>query len=309
MIEEFWAPYDGAGEPLGRTVGREEPMAEVRRLWPNVGAQELTPIGDGWTCDTYEVDGRWIVQFPRTAYAEEAMLKQRRVLPVLARRLPAPIPSPVPASDPDAAATLYWKIDGAAFTEQPEAGWPEQLGILLRELQAISPSLLGLQDRSADELRQQRSRQLDVFSKQVLPLLGREEREQLQQLFSEHIREETLWEFEPVLAHNDLGPAHILVNESGKLAGVIDWEELAAGDPAVDFAWMLGEYPEIGRRMLDAACIERDAGFHKRARFNYLLMPFHEVIYGQVSGQPEFIESGLHGIRSRLFKYQEERSG
>ncbi len=65
---------------------------------------------------------------------------------------------------------------------------------------------------------------------------------------------------------------------------------------------MLGEYPEIGHWMLEAAGIERDAGFNQRARFNYLLMPFHEVIYSQESGKAEFVESGLRGIRSRLKK-------
>jgi aminoglycoside phosphotransferase (APT) family kinase protein len=55
-----------------------------------------------------------------------------------------------------------------------------------------------------------------------------------------------------VIVHDDLGPPHILVDESGGLSGVIDWEDVSVGDPAGDFAWMLGERPEIGRRMLSA---------------------------------------------------------
>ena len=77
-------------------------VARVRALWPDLCASALTSIGDGWTCDTYDVDGRWIVKFPRTEYAEEMLRKQSALLPRLAGRLPVAIPTPVPSSDPEA---------------------------------------------------------------------------------------------------------------------------------------------------------------------------------------------------------------
>lgn len=164
---------------------------------------------------------------------------------------------------------------------------------------------LGIADRSVADLRREKSVELEKMSERVLPLLETKDGEELQLIFREYLMDEQAWSFRPAIVHNDLGPAHILVDESGDLGGVIDWETLSAGDPAVDFAWMLGEYPKIGRRMHDAFGGETDAGFQFRAKVLFLLMPFHEVIYGQESGQPEFIESGLGGVVFRLRRYHE----
>ena len=39
------------------------------------------------------------------------------------------------------------------------------------------------------------------------------------------------------LIHNDLGTEHILLDQtSGKITGIIDWGDVALGDPAFDFS-------------------------------------------------------------------------
>lgn len=280
-------------------------LNRVGALWPDIGAHALRPIGDGWTCATYEVDGRWIVQFPRTEYAKETLRKQCSLLPRLSGRLPVAIPIPVPSVNPAVSAMLYRKIEGKPFPDSPAGAWPEQLGALVRDLQGIEPHELGIADRTGDDVRREQSAELEKMSEHVVPLLGTKERKELQRIFSKYLRGEQAWSFRPAIVHNDLGPPHILVGESGDLAGVIDWEELSAGDPVVDFAWMLGEHPKTGRRMLDSFGGETDEGFHFRAKVLYLLMPFYEVIYGQENGQPEFIESGLNGLVSRLRRFYE----
>lgn len=280
-------------------------LNKVRALWPDIGAHALTPIGEGWTCATCEVDGRWIVQFPRTEYAKETLRKQCAVLPRLAGRLAVAIPTPVPSANPEASAMLYRKIEGKRLPDTPSGSWPEQLGALLRDLQGIEPHELGIADRSVADLRREKSVELEKMSERVFPLLETKDGEELQLIFRGYLMDEQAWSFRPAIVHNDLGPPHILVDESVDLTGVIDWETVSVGDPAVDFAWMLGEYPKIGRRMLDSFGGETDPGFHVRARVLFLLMPFHEVIYGQERGQPEFIESGVNGVVSRLGRYHE----
>jgi aminoglycoside phosphotransferase (APT) family kinase protein len=48
--------------------------------------------------------------------------------------------------------------------------------------------------------------------------------------------------FTPALVHGDPNPDNMLVDEGGRLARVIDWEDATAGDPAVDFAGLLRAY-------------------------------------------------------------------
>jgi hypothetical protein len=58
--------------------------------------------------------------------------------------------------------------------------------------------------------------------------------------------------------------------------------------------------PAEGVRVLGAYGGPPDDGFLERARFMFLLMPWHEMKYGMETGQTRFVESGLAGVRERL---------
>ena len=274
--------------------------AAARELWPDLAYDTFSPIRDGWTCRTHEVDGEWIAQFPRTPHAEETLRRQRRVLPLLAGQLPAEMPAPLVPATERPLAMLYRKIAGTPATATTEGSWPEELGQMLRALQAIEPERVAIEPRSASELRAEREAQLDVFSERVLPLLDTPERAVVAGGFRDHVEDDANWQFVAVLTHGDLGPVHILVTDAGALAGVIDWEELVAKDPVTDVAWMLHAWPAIGRRIVAQLAVEPDGSFEQPAAFIYALVPFHEVIYGLDSAQPQFVASGLSGIRARM---------
>lgn len=133
----------------------------------------------------------------------------------------------------------------------------------------------------------------------VFPLLGSAEREAFAERFDAYLGEDDLWRFATCVTHNDLGPEHILVGATGDLAGVIDWEEVGIGDPVWDFAWLLGARPAAGERALAAYGGPPDTGFRARARFSFLLMPWHEVVYGLDTDQDAFVQTGLEGVRAR----------
>ena len=48
-----------------RRVVETEARERVSAAFPQLGGADVAPIGSGWTVDTYDVDGEWIVQFPR----------------------------------------------------------------------------------------------------------------------------------------------------------------------------------------------------------------------------------------------------
>lgn len=58
----------------------------------------------------------------------------------------------------------------------------------------------------------------------------------------------------PVWLHGDLHPLNVVVDANGALAGVLDWGDLCAGDPATDLAagWLLFDAP--GRRAFRDRC-------------------------------------------------------
>jgi aminoglycoside phosphotransferase (APT) family kinase protein len=129
--------------------------------------------------------------------------------------------------------------------------------------------------------------QADEFRRIVLPLLDPDERSRGEELLAET---ETLTGFEPVLTHSDLGPTHLIVR-AGLLAGVIDWGDARIGDPAIDYAWLLnGPFRQWNV----------DDELRRRALVYHRLGPWFEVHYGVLTDRPQWVESGLRGIRERL---------
>lgn len=272
--------------------------ALVARLFPRVQIRTFAPIGTGWTYDTYDVNGEWIVQLPRSAYAADRLRAQIELLPELAHELSALVPVPELVSlDPPAMA--YRRLDGAGLDEAPDGYWPERLGRFLYDLHMVPPEIVGLRGRTAETVREDVAAELADMAQRVLPLLEKDERGWFQARFDAYLGEDETWRFAPCLTHGDLGPEHVLVALTGDLVGVLDWEELAVGDPAGDFAWLLHARRPEGERALAAYGGVPDPAFLRRARFAFGLMPFHEVLYGVEAGGEAFVRTGIAGIRER----------
>jgi len=275
-----------------------DPRVRIATVFPELDARDVRPIGTGWTVDTYEVDGGWIVQFPRDDRAAERLRAQIATLPELAAELPALVPEPTHV-DADAPAIAYRKIDGVALDEAPDGLWPERLGRFLYDLHLMPPEYVGLRGATASEVRTAMRAELDGFRDRVLPLLEAEESAEVDSRFAAFVDDDDLWRFAPCLTHRDLGPEHVLVSSTGDLAGVLDWEELGVDDPVADFAWLLHEMPEEGERALSAYGGAPDPAFRARGAVRYALMPFHEVLYGLDTDQEGYVASGVEGVRRR----------
>ena len=270
----------------------------VRRLFPSLACVTFRPVGTGWACDTYLLDDAWIVQLPRTEQAAEKLRTQMRVLPELAREVSAPIPLPELVSY-QPAAMAYRRIEGDPC-EGTEGIWPGRLGRFLYDLHAVPPEFVGLRARGADDVRVEVRAEASRLRALVDQLLSVDERSRADRAMARYLDDDDLWRFAPCLTHGDLGPEHVLVTGSGDLAGVIDWEEASVGDPAWDFAWWLHERPHVAERALAAYGGASDAGFLRRARGAYVLMPWHEVAYGLTDGPDASVGTGLEGVRRRL---------
>jgi len=279
-------------------VADTDARERVAAAFPQLDARSVTRIGTGWTVDTYDVDGEWIVQFSRGDYAAERLRVQMRVLPELAAELSAMVPTPV-YTDPEIPAMVYHRLDGQPLDRAPDGLWPERLGRFLYDLHLMPPEYVDLRGRSAAAVREELSTELTEHRASVLPLLEPDESSRFERRFTAFIDREDYWRFSACLIHGDIGPEHVLVSPTGDLVGVLDWEELDVGDPVSDFAWLLHARPADGERVLGAYGGAPDPTFAERAAFRFFLMPFHEVAYGLQIDDPSFVARGIAGIRAR----------
>jgi aminoglycoside phosphotransferase (APT) family kinase protein len=276
----------------------DEPAAAIVHAFPELRPERIARLDGGWTCETYDVGDR-IVQLAHTPYAAETLRRQATVLPRLAPLLATAVPRPdLVRSDP--AAMSYPKLDGVPCDRAPDGAWPEQLGRILGELHRLAPDRIGLAAHPAAAHRDRVRADIARMRCHVAPLLADAERARADAMIAALLDDDRNWRFAPTLTHADLGPEHVLVSPAGDLVGIIDWEELGAGDPVGDFAWWLHAMPAPAERMLAAYGGPSDARFHVRARILFALMPWHEVEHGVVTADSSFIESGIAGVRERL---------
>ena len=239
----------------------------------------LVEIDAGWDYKVLIVEDTWVVRWPRHRLAVEEIEREVELLPLLAPRLPVEVPRYEYVS------RRPWLVAYRLIRGEPLAREdPEGVRAFLEALHAVDTEAVPA-DRP-DWLETYRE-QGDEFRRVVLPLLDPDERARGEALLGEI---ETLTGFRPALTHSDVTAEHLLVRD-GKLAGVIDWGDARIGDPALDYAWILnGPFPDW----------DVDDELRRRARIYYRLAPWFDVHYGEFTDQPQWVRSGLAGVRARL---------
>ena len=262
--------------------------AVVAAALPGHEPRSVAVNEDGWDSIVIEVDSAWIVRVARFEQVGRIYETERRLLAELAPTLPVAVPEFTRVGP---TFCVYRKLPGArldAHVAGPELG--EAVGRFLRALHAFPverAAALGAGDAWD-------SAGVERLASAVLPLLRPDERrrgERLLDLYRE-------LRFESALVHADLGPEHILCS-GGRVTGVLDWSDSGLGDPALDLGWLLlHTSPPFADALASAYGVDDELA--ARAEVYERLFAWHEVAYGLSIGRPEWVESGLAGVRKRL---------
>lgn len=280
---------------------------EVRAALARVGLEPRTidQIEGGWANWTFDLDRELIVRFPRNDSVGLATHRELSLLPELAPALSFAIPVPSHVGTwRDRPFFAYPRVAGTAFgnafggRELPSA-FASTLGGMLGELHAFPV------ERAAHLLRLGRpetvwlGRYEDLWPTVrdvALPEMDRELADQVTRRYHRLIGDPPA--FPPCLVHDDLGPEHVLVDDTGMPTGVIDFEDASVGDPAVDLTWWIAMLGDEARPHL---LRDRDWGerLQERLGFYRWMGSVHAVIYGVTEGTEERV-GGVEETRRRL---------
>jgi aminoglycoside phosphotransferase (APT) family kinase protein len=239
----------------------------------------LAEIDHGWDYKVLILDDEWVVRWPRHGLAVEEIAKEVALLPPLGPLLPVEVPRFEYVSR-DPWLVVYRLIRGEPLVDED----PEGVRGFLDALHAVD--IEAIPAPRPDWLETYRSHAED-WRRIVLPLLDVDERSRGESLLAEV---ETLTGYAPALTHSDVAPLHLLCRER-RLVGVIDWGDARIGDPAIDYAWLLNvPFPHW----------DVDEELRRRARVYHRLGPWFDVHYGVFTEQPEWVRTGLAGVRARL---------
>ncbi len=265
-------------------------------------------FGEGWDFELWEANGELLFRFPKRAECAEALVIEAKLLRELAPALDTPVPEPVHVNDGVDAFPMpffsYRYLPGEPLGTTPDGGdIATETGAFLSELHrfpAQRATELGVRTFTAQSWRDDSVAFRQRTDNDVTCLLSPAERQVVATFWDDFLTDDRNFQFRPALIHADLGLEHLLVDgDRNHLLGVIDFGDARIGDPALDFVVFSGAF---GDAVLAAYDGEVDETFAYRSQAYLQIGPFHEVIYGQETDQPQFVSSGLEGIRGRIVR-------
>jgi aminoglycoside phosphotransferase (APT) family kinase protein len=218
----------------------------VRRLLavqqPDLAQLDIELMANGWDNAMYRVGDVLVARLPRREVAAELVIREQRWLPVLAPRLPLPVPAPVRTGQPALGYPWSWSIipflPGEPAARTPPADWPDAavtLGRFLAALHAPAPPQAPVNVVRGVPLADRSERLTEYLS----AASGLADHRAVTRAWQAALAVPA-WDQPPVWLHGDLHPANIVVHR-GRISGVIDFGDITSGDPATDLsvAWML----------------------------------------------------------------------
>ncbi|GAA4533711.1 MULTISPECIES: aminoglycoside phosphotransferase family protein [Nonomuraea] len=209
---------------------------------PDLAGLAVREVAGGWGNQMWRLGDELAVRMQRMDPTPELQLKERRWLPVLAPRLPLPVPTPVRSGEPSERFPKHWTVmtwvpgeplDHGSISRGAHAA--DTLAGFLRALHVEAPaeapasSDLGAHPKGCTGGFEQFLQAVDAVG----------DVRAVRAVWDDAVAAPE-WEGPPVWVHGDLHPANVVVTD-GTLSGVIDFGALFAGDPAWDLAaaWLL----------------------------------------------------------------------
>jgi aminoglycoside phosphotransferase (APT) family kinase protein len=198
---------------------------------------------DGWDNRSFRLGSDLTVRLPSGDWYALQVEKEQRWLPVLAPRLPLPIPTPVAEGRPEHGFPYPWSVyrwlDGEPAATAPVrdlTAFATDLARFLRALARVDAT--GGPEPGRHNFF--RGGPLGTYEGEAIDameaLADEIPREAVERAWADAMA--TRWDREPVWFHGDVAVGNLVVRD-GQLAGVLDFGSSGVGDPACDtvIAW------------------------------------------------------------------------
>ena len=271
------------------------PVHEVTALLaqhlPSYDVRTVTVLGAGLENVAYDVNGELVVRISIAPDAERAalILRETEILRRLAPIATLPIPHPL-FVDAAAGAFAYRRLPGTSLLDAPDradAVDAAEVGAFLACLHTAT-GMTGIAPRDTFPTSEWLSDAQAQFA-QISASMSRHEQRIVEQFLSvappppvDLARE--------VFSHNDFGAEHLLVNDAGRISGVLDWSDAAMTDPAYDWGLV---WRDLGPRLFAGALAEYGPRFDdadiSRALFYARCALIEDFAYGIRDGRLRYL--------------------
>ncbi|MFE7629224.1 macrolide 2'-phosphotransferase [Kocuria sp. NPDC057446] len=182
----------------------------------------------------------WVLRIPRRPDVAAKVAEERRILDFVRPRLPVAVPDwriagpdlvayPLLPGRPgltlDPAGQPVWHYD----TASPE--YARSLAEVVASLHRLDPAAAaaaGVPAETPDEVRRRWAADLERVLGQF------DVAAELAARWRAWLDDDGLWPRSTVLTHGEIYPAHLLLDDSGRVLSVLDWTTAGVGDPVLD---------------------------------------------------------------------------
>lgn len=253
---------------------------------PDLAELAIREVAGGWGNQMWRLGDELAVRMQRMDRTPLLQFKERRWLPVLAPRLPLPVPTPVRFGEPSERFPKHWTVmtwvpgeplDHSSLSRGTHAA--DTLAAFLRALHVEAPADAPASPDRGGHLTQHTDAVDHLLGAIDLDRIADDVRDEVRSVWEDAVTAPE-WKGRPVWVHGDLHPANVVVAD-GTLAGVVDFGDLFAGDPAWDLAaaWVL--LPEGGASLFFDTYAQADEATIRRARGLAVLKGLFLVLMGQ----------------------------
>jgi aminoglycoside phosphotransferase (APT) family kinase protein len=280
----------------------------IATQFPQLAPADVRPLGEGCDSVAFEVNGEWVFRFPKSEETAAQFAVEARLLSRIAPRLPLPVPVFLFSGEPSAvfprAFCGYRKLPGEPAIRLPPADVP--FGSLAIPIARFLIALHAVPIEIAIEAgvpRQPLREAVEELRDEALADLSRVGE-------ADAAAPVEVWraflDAAPdggrargaVLLHNDFAAEHLLFDSASRaITGVIDWSDVAIGDPAFDFAGLFHWGGAAFARAVAAAYeppLDEDALI--LARYLGACRGAMDVAFGLEHSRTEYVTAGLRAL-------------
>jgi aminoglycoside 2''-phosphotransferase len=292
-------------------------ITQIETNFPQFKVLQLSKLGEGWDYRAYRANNEYVFRFPKSKEVSQNLDKEICLLAKIQSKIAIAIPNFEFIgfnSETQGRFVGYKEIVGTCLTKQIfnslsleiQEHAIAQIAHFLNELHAIPLAEIQECQLEIIDFKSDYEQDYQIFCRSILDRLTSTEQILVNKIYCDYLDEPTNFNYQPCLLHNDLSSDHILFDlTNNKISGIIDFGDIAIGDPDYDLMYLLDDLGiDFIERLLKYYSHVNCDRLRQKLQFFQLADAVQLTLAGINDRDRDKKREGLSSVKSLLLGYQ-----